>query len=97
MLDYRRIRDDLFALALSGAIVFVGLSLCSYSSSDRPASTVYPPPETVHNLCGPVGAQVAYTLIMSTGVCAWLILFGMISVDVQLFSRAISSMRRTRS
>jgi S-DNA-T family DNA segregation ATPase FtsK/SpoIIIE len=96
MLDYRRIRNDLFALALSGAIVFVGLSLCSYSPSDPPASTVYPPPEDIQNLCGPVGAQVAHALITSTGVCAWLILFGMISVDVQLFSRAETKDRFSR-
>jgi S-DNA-T family DNA segregation ATPase FtsK/SpoIIIE len=96
MLDYRRIREDLFALSLFGVIVFVGLSLCSYSPSDPPASTVYPPPDVIHNLCGPVGAKVAHALITATGVCAWLILLGLISVDAQLFSRAETKDRFSR-
>jgi Na+/H+ antiporter NhaD/arsenite permease-like protein len=87
MLDYRRIRDDMLALGLLAAIVFVGMSLLSYHPADPPANNVYPAADVVQNWCGPMGARVAHALCTFVGVGAWVVLVVMVTADVHLFSR----------
>ena len=87
MLNYQRIRDDLLAVALTGATAFVGMSLLSYSPADPPSTSSFPPPAEVTNWCGRMGAVVAHSLFTFTGIGSWLILVGMISLTYALFKR----------
>ncbi len=87
MIDYRRLRMDLLALGLLAAIVFVGLSLGSYDPADPPSRLIYPPNGHVQNLCGPVGAELAYGLRAVFGWGAYGLLAAMIVFDVRLLSR----------
>ncbi len=96
MIDYRRIRDDLCALGLLAAIVFVGMSLSSYDSADPPARNVYPERDHVANWCGPVGARVAHAAFSVFGWGAWFVLLAMVSIDVHLFSRRDGEHRLVR-
>jgi len=87
MLNYQRIQNDLFAVAMTGATAFVGMSLLSYSPADLPSTVSFPPSAEVANLCGPVGSSIAHALLTSTGIGAWFVLIGMVSVTVALFKR----------
>ncbi|MFO1096167.1 MAG: DNA translocase FtsK 4TM domain-containing protein [Planctomycetaceae bacterium] len=87
MIDYRRLTTDLLALALLAACVFVALSLYSFDPADPPGFTVYPANSHVLNLCGPVGAQVAFHLRDALGLGSWLLLGTLLLADLQLFSR----------
>ncbi|MGD9853531.1 MAG: DNA translocase FtsK [Planctomycetaceae bacterium] len=86
MIDYRRLRTDLLAIGLLAAVVFVGLSLWSYDPADPPSTLVYPPHEQVLNLCGPVGARLAYGLHSIFGWGAYGLLTWMIVFDLRLLS-----------
>ena len=90
MIDFRRMGLDLAALGLFAVVVFVGLSLASYMSTDPPGDTVFPPSEQIGNLCGPVGAQVAHTALSVLGFGAYYLLFTLIVLDLRLFARTQS-------
>ena len=47
-------------IALAAAWVFLVVALISFDSADWPSHTVAPHNETTRNLCGPVGAMIAY-------------------------------------
>src|SRR5690606_9302150 len=87
MIDYRRLRTDLLALGLLATIVFVGLSLSSYDPADPPSTLVYPANPQVTNICGPVGARLAYGLHAGLGYGAYALLAAMLLFDLRLFSR----------
>ncbi|MCA9074794.1 MAG: DNA translocase FtsK 4TM domain-containing protein [Planctomycetaceae bacterium] len=87
MIDYRRLRTDLLALGLLAAIVFVGLSLWSYDPADPPSQLVHPQNAEVLNVCGPVGARLAYGLRTVFGWGAYGLLIAMFVFDMRLFSR----------
>lgn len=87
MIDLRRIRDDILALALLAATVFVGLSLVSYDPADAPSTLVWPSPENPHNLCGQMGATIAHHLHTYCGFGAWFALLCLLAADCRLFSR----------
>lgn len=87
MLDYRRIRNDLLALGLLAATLFVGLCLASYDPADPPACNVFPAKDHVANWCGPVGAKIAHALRTSVGVGSWFVLVVLLTTDIRLFSR----------
>ncbi|MCA9024945.1 MAG: DNA translocase FtsK 4TM domain-containing protein [Planctomycetaceae bacterium] len=87
MIDYRRLRTDLLALGLLAAIVFVGLSLWSYDPADPPSHLVHPANAEVLNVCGPVGARLAYGLRTVFGWGAFGLLAAMFVFDMRLFSR----------
>ncbi len=87
MLDLRRVRNDLLALGLFAATVFVGLALVSYNPADPPGTAVYPPLAETTNLCGSVGAELAHHLFAYLGYGAYFVVVGMISSDGRLFSR----------
>ncbi len=90
-MDLRRLRTDLLALALLAATVFVGLSLAGYDPADPPARNVYPLRAETVNLAGPYGAVVAHYLRQGLGLGAWSLLALMVTADLRLFSRAVSS------
>src|SRR4051812_10099837 len=57
-----------------GPWLFLLLSLASFHANDWPSHAVYPHPAT-RNLCGPVGAYVAYWLFFAIGQGTFPILF----------------------
>ncbi|MEZ6056086.1 MAG: DNA translocase FtsK [Planctomycetaceae bacterium] len=87
MIDYRRLRTDLLALALLAVSLFIGLSLFSYNPVDPPSTLVFPQQAQVQNLCGPFGAVVAHGLHLTLGLGAWLAWGCMVWMDLRLFSR----------
>ena len=87
MINIRRIRDDVLALALLAAAGFVALSLISYSPADPPAKLIWPETNTIRNVCGEWGAQVAFHLTQYCGLGAWFVLLCMLTSDARLFSK----------
>ncbi len=86
MIDARRLRTDIMALALLAATAFVGASLCTYSPADPPSSVVYPASQQVANLCGHAGALTAHSLNSLFGHGAWMLVAAMLLLDARLFS-----------
>ncbi|MCB9838059.1 MAG: DNA translocase FtsK [Phycisphaeraceae bacterium] len=68
--------DRLTTVTLLGAWAFVAVSCFTFSAADPPSHTVFPPNETVANLCGIVGAWVAYQLLSVVGPGVWVFLLG---------------------
>ena len=97
MIDLRRIRDDLFALALFAATIFVGLALFSYNPADPPGTAVYPIEAETANLCGSFGAKLAHHLFTNLGYGAYFVVVCLISSDGRLFSRIGSGGILTRT
>ncbi len=93
MLDRERLKTDLLALGLLALVVFVGLSFLSYDPADPPSSLVFPQRQVPTNICGEVGASVAYYTRQWMGFGVWIVLAALVSWDLKLFSREPS--RRT--
>jgi len=100
MLKERSLKLDLFAVALVALIVFLALSLFSYSPADPlgelvfPLSAmnvddalVYPAGEEITNVCGRSGAIAATMLLGLLGVGAYYLVASMIVLDVLLLLR----------
>jgi DNA segregation ATPase FtsK/SpoIIIE, S-DNA-T family len=87
MIDYRRLRTDLLAVGLLATIVFVVLSLYSYDPADPPSTLVYPVNPQVTNICGPVGARLAWGLHAGLGYGAYALAAALLLFDLRLFSR----------
>jgi len=87
MVDYKRLKTDVLALGLLAVTIFTALALVSHDPADPPSTLVYPQRVTVMNLCGPTGAFLAHSMLSTFGLGAWFMLFGMVSLDLGLFSR----------
>jgi S-DNA-T family DNA segregation ATPase FtsK/SpoIIIE len=87
VLDRSRLNLDILALCLFFLLVFVALSLLSYSPADPPSTLMWPQNEPVHNLCGAVGATVAYHALASYGAAVYVGLLGLVCLNVLLFAR----------
>ncbi len=85
--DERRaaLRFSLLALGWL-ACLFAWASVLSFSPADMPATTVWPNPDTPHNLCGTVGATIAYHGFRYIGVGTYIVLF-LINAAVLAWSR----------
>lgn len=68
--------DRLLNVTLIGAWAFVAVSLFTFSPADEPSHLVSPANESVVNLCGVVGAWIAYQLLSVVGPGVWLFLAG---------------------
>ena len=88
MIDLQRLKTDVMALGLLALAVFVALSLFSYDPADPPSQIVFPPRPVAGNVCGSTGAAVAHNLRQSFGLGCWFLLFSLVTIDVQLFSRS---------
>ncbi len=86
-LDLRRIRDDILALVLFGAVMFLGLCLLSWDAADPPATQTYPVRAVAHNWMGNLGAYLAYGLRAVAGLGAYFVWLSLLAIDVRLFSR----------
>lgn len=87
MIDFRRVQTDLLALGLLAVTVFLALALLSYDPGDPPSHAVYPVHEVPANLCGAMGAQIAHTVRNLFGFGAFVLLFLMMAIDLDLFAR----------
>lgn len=87
MWDLHRIKSDLIALALFAATLFVGLSMLSFDPGDPPGRLVHPVRDVPLNLCGELGAQLAYSLRAAFGVGAWFAVLALAAYDFRLLSR----------
>jgi S-DNA-T family DNA segregation ATPase FtsK/SpoIIIE len=87
VIDYDRLRNDLWALALLATNIFIALALSSYDPADPPSTTIFPLSQETHNLCGPAGALVAHYLFEGFGLGAWFLLAALIFADLAFFSR----------
>ena len=70
----RRVPRGVAWLVLAGAWAFVLLSVLAFDKADPPSHTVWPANDPVRNLCGPVGAFIAYHLLKLVGVAVWVLL-----------------------
>ncbi|MGL6225044.1 MAG: DNA translocase FtsK 4TM domain-containing protein [Thermoguttaceae bacterium] len=61
----------LFGLLLFALLVFLSISLFSFSAEDGRKAAIFPLHQTVHNLCGPVGATCAKGLFDFFGLAAY--------------------------
>lgn len=71
MPDLRRLKIDLFALALGACALFMGVALATYDRTDPPSQLIYPPSDVVRNACGRAGAWLAHVLISAAGIGAF--------------------------
>lgn len=93
MLDTERLKTDLLALGLLALVVFAGLSFLSYDAADPPSTIVFPPRQAPVNICGEVGAAIAYYARQWLGFGIWIALAAFVAWDLKLFSR--EPVRRT--
>src|SRR5688572_3933018 len=100
MFENRNLRLDLAALALLALVVFLAISLATYSPADplphlvAPLHLVvdhdplvHPPNETVQNACGRWGALAAELLLTWFGLGAYYFVFSLAAVDITLLAR----------
>ena len=87
MWDVRRLKTDLTALGLFAATLFLTLSMVSFDVADAPSQAVYPGRQSVGNLCGEFGAQLAYGLRVAFGLGAWFFVAALAAFDVRLLSK----------
>lgn len=87
MWDLHRIKSDLIALALFAATLFIGLSMLSFDPGDPPGQLVHPVRDVPLNLCGELGAQLAYSLRAAFGVGGWFAVLALAAYDFRLLSR----------
>ncbi|MFK7818162.1 MAG: DNA translocase FtsK 4TM domain-containing protein, partial [Planctomycetaceae bacterium] len=86
-MDFHRLKNDVIALLLLAAALFVGLSLASFDPADPPSTQVLPLRVTPINLCGTAGAVVALKMRQMLGFGAWFALLTLVAYDLRLFSR----------
>lgn len=87
-MDFARLRNDTIALGLLALAVFLGLSLASYDPTDSASRLVFPARHITQNLCGELGATVAFQLLSNLGYGAWILLLMLVVLDLRLFTRS---------
>ncbi|MGQ9761215.1 MAG: DNA translocase FtsK 4TM domain-containing protein [Thermogutta sp.] len=78
---------DLVSLLLLGVVLFFGASLITFDPADPPSDLVFPPHEQVVNVCGPIGATVAFYALELFGVGAWYAVLSLLVLTVVLLLR----------
>jgi len=78
---------DLVALLLLGVVLFFGASLITFHPADPPSDLVFPPHEQVVNVCGPIGAKVAFYSLELVGIGAWYAVLSLLVVTIALLLR----------
>ena len=87
MWDFRKLKSDFVALVLLGVTLFVGLSMLSFDPADPPGSSVYPVRTEVSNLCGEVGARLAWGMRAAFGIGAWFLVAALAVTDFRLLTK----------
>jgi S-DNA-T family DNA segregation ATPase FtsK/SpoIIIE len=85
------------ALCFMLLILFLVLSLGGYDPADAPGWGAEPPNRSplLSNPCGPVGASLAHMLYSVLGWSSWLLLLGMLAVNIHVVTRRQVSDRIT--
>lgn len=91
-----RVWADFRGLILIGLAAVLLAALASYDRHDLAQNTTEPN-NPVHNLVGPVGAWIAYRLILIIGAGAWIIPVLMAGFGIANFVPALSYLRSWRS
>jgi S-DNA-T family DNA segregation ATPase FtsK/SpoIIIE len=87
MTEDRNLKQDLLALGLLAAVVFMGVALATYQNSDPPSTLVYPAGDEVSNACGRSGAVLAQWALEGLGIGAYYLIFSLAILDVMLLAR----------
>lgn len=87
MFDFERFRNDALALGLLALVVFVGLSFLSYDPADPPSDLVFPARQSPVNICGSMGASIAFYGRRLLGFGVWIAMAAVIAWDMRLLSR----------
>ncbi len=87
MFDFERFRNDVLALGLLALVVFVGLSFLSYDPADPPSDLVFPVRQTPINICGSMGATIAFYGRNLFGFGIWIAMASVVAWDMRLLSR----------
>jgi S-DNA-T family DNA segregation ATPase FtsK/SpoIIIE len=100
MSEERVIRNDIIAVGLLAAIVFLVASLATYNSADpahaasstlnriyQPDQLHYPASSEFTNACGRIGAWTSDMLINTLGVGAYFLVIGLIAMEIGIFRR----------
>ena len=88
MLVRQRLLRSAPALTFLLLNLFLALSLGGYDPADAPGSGAEPPNRSpmLSNPCGPVGATLAHVLFNVLGWSSWLVLLGLVAVNVLVVS-----------
>lgn len=81
------LRRDLLALVLLAITLFVGAALVTFDPADPPSDLVWPARQEVANLCGPLGAWLAFHLLQGLGVGAWYLVLSLAAMTIVLVLR----------
>lgn len=100
MSEHRKVSNDIIAVALLAAIVFLVASLATYNPSDptfkassllnyiyQPDQLHYPAGNEFSNACGRLGAWTADMLLNTLGLGAYFLVLGLIAMEIALFKR----------
>ncbi|HQY87635.1 MAG TPA: DNA translocase FtsK [Tepidisphaeraceae bacterium] len=90
MPDRRHLVRWSLTLVVAACWVLLGLSLLSFSPTDWPSHAIYPHPAT-QNLCGEIGAFVAYQLFSVLGSGAYMVmLFAGLFIGLRIWNQPLS-------
>ena len=87
MFDFERFRNDALALGLLALVVFVGLSFLSYDPADPPSDLIFPVRRSPLNICGSLGADIAFYGRHLLGFGVWVAMAAVVAWDMRLLSR----------
>jgi S-DNA-T family DNA segregation ATPase FtsK/SpoIIIE len=100
MSEERKIRNDILAVGLLAAIVFLVAALATFDPADpafnassllnqiyQPDQIFFPANESFQNACGPIGAWTADMLVNTVGIGAYFLVVGLIAMELALFKR----------
>ena len=99
-MEERSVRNDIVAIGLLAGIVFLVAALATYDPADpvtnvipgleqvyTPEQLVFPQNESVQNACGPIGAWTADFLFHVLGLGSYLLLIGLVALEIALFQK----------
>ena len=100
MSEERKIRNDIVAVGLLAAIVFLVAALATFDPADpaynasetlnsihRPDQLHFPAQTEFNNACGRLGAWTASMLVNTLGIGAYFLVIGLIAMEIALFKR----------
>ena len=100
MSEERKIRNDIIAVGLLAAIIFLVAALATFDPADpaydasailnkiyQPDQLHFPAHSEFNNACGRIGAWTADMLINTLGIGAYFLLVGLIAMEIALFKR----------
>ena len=100
MSEDRKVSNDIIAVGLLAAIVFLVASLATFNPTDpafkaskvlnyiyQPDQLHYPAPNGFSNACGRLGAWTSDMLINTLGLGAYFLIIGLVAMEIALFKR----------